>query len=169
MGEHQTRWCSGTLFFLAPVLRSSWRWWQSWMNDVFVHQMLYSKKGGIPSGTNSNKTAPNNKHKNQNKKPRYSPWCETVKQALSDVNPALSTSLPTNGSTELSTPLVSSFSAYHWCLWWWAISSSSFGSSAFFKVIVCSGFLKCDIHWRSHPYWWSPRCAAPLRPHRQTR
>ena len=42
------------------------------MNDVFVHQMLYSKKGEIPSGTNSKKkqqTAPNNKHKNQNKNP----------------------------------------------------------------------------------------------------
>ena len=37
-------------------------------------------------------------------------------------------------------------SAYHWCLWWWAISSSSFRSSAFFKVIVFSGFLVCDIH-----------------------
>ena len=40
------------------------------MNDVFVHQMLYSKKGEIPSGTNSKQTKkPPQTKKNQNKNP----------------------------------------------------------------------------------------------------
>ena len=58
------------------------------------------KKGKIPSGTNSKQTTNRPKQQTQKPKqePRYSPWCETVKLALSDVDPALSTSLPTNSS-----------------------------------------------------------------------
>ena len=48
---------------------------------------------------NTQKTAPNQTQKPK-QEPSYSPRGETVKLALSDVDPALSTSLPTNSSTD---------------------------------------------------------------------
>ena len=64
------------------------------------------QKKGIPSDTKKQQKPPQQtNHKNQTQ-PRYSPWGETVKLALSDVNPALSTSLPTNSSAVLSDTLV---------------------------------------------------------------
>ena len=49
--------------------------------------------------TTSKKTAPKQTPKTK-QEPRYSPRGESVKLALSDVDPALSTSLPTNSSTD---------------------------------------------------------------------
>ena len=46
------------VFFFAPLLRSSWRWWQSWMNDVFVHQSYAQKEEGIPSNTKKQQKPP---------------------------------------------------------------------------------------------------------------
>ena len=48
-------------FFFPPVLRSSWRWWQSWMNDVFVHEMLYSKRREYLATQKATQTAPTKK------------------------------------------------------------------------------------------------------------
>ena len=64
--RHQLKAATDSIF-LAPVLRSSWRWWQSWMNDVFVHQMLDSKKGEYLVAQTANKK---NRSKQQTQKPK---------------------------------------------------------------------------------------------------
>ena len=106
------------------------------------------KEGGKPSDATKQQKPPQpTKHKKRQKHHWYSPWGETVKLALSDVDPALSTSLPASSSAVLLDDFnrVPS-SAWTWCLWRWAIFPSSFGSSAFFESIVFSGFLICDGH-----------------------
>ena len=65
-----------------------------------MHQILLQKKGEIPSSTNSKQTKNRPKTNTKTKNPGTPPSSETVKLALSDVDPALSTSLPTNSSTD---------------------------------------------------------------------
>ena len=59
----------------------------------------------------SNKNRPNKKPQKTKHQTQHwhSPWGETVKLALSDVNPALSTSLPPNSSAVLSDTLIAFF------------------------------------------------------------
>ena len=77
------------------------------MNDVLVHQML--KRGETSDRTKATKTAPKNKHTTTTKHNTGSlPESETVKQALSDVDPALSASLPASSSAVLLDALLSS-------------------------------------------------------------
>ena len=71
-----------------------------WMTSLCI-KCYTPKKGEIPSGKNSKQTKNRPKQTQKPKQePRYSPRGETVKLALSDVDPALSTSLPTNSSTD---------------------------------------------------------------------
>ena len=77
-----------------------------WMTSLCIK--CYTPKKGkylVAQTANKQQNRPKQQTQKPKQEPRYSPWCETVKLALSDVNPALSTSLPTNSSTELSTPL----------------------------------------------------------------
>ena len=139
--------CTG--FFFAPVLRSSWQWWQSWINDVLVHQMQhYKNKEEYLKKNKQTKTAPTTNTQNKtNTKQVAPPKSETVKLALRNVNPALSTSLLASSSAVLLDDFAFTPStARTICLWKWVIFPSSFCSPTFFERVVFFGFLVCDGH-----------------------
>ena len=111
------------------------------MNDVLVHRMLKNpKKRGTP--TTNTKTKQNTDNSGR------PPEVKQVKLALSDVDPALNTSLPASSSALL----LDSFTLiYFKCLNFVPLKNGSsflrfFGSSAFFECVVFFGFLVRDGH-----------------------
>ena len=96
------------VFFFAPVLRSSWRWWQSWMNDVLVHQMRnYKKRRGIPETKNT-----------------FSPSCSWQKGDR-----------PDNGNVE--PPATSQKKSKVFLGWNWICDLELFTGAVWFETLMC--------------------------------
>ena len=95
------------------------------------------KVGKCSDRTKTTKTTPNNKHTTRTKhNTGSSPESETVKQALSDVDLALGTSLPATSSAVLLDAL----------LFEKDIFPSSFTSSGFFECVVFGSLIVISSH-----------------------